>query len=244
MNNWEEYHTLWRDRDEMPSNPRIIKAISSLGEVKGKKILEIGSGMGRDSIHLARLGADVTLLDSNGLALDQAKALAEKYGVEITTVHQDLFAWGEDEEKYDIVFSQGLLEHFMFPLEVLLRKKMLCKKGGYIIADTPQTFHLHTLFKKILLLFGKWPPGAEHQFTINELENFFKIIHIPAIQSYGDWSHPYYLKKIFYRLFLGGKKIPKKEYVDNWLYKWMRTKRFSLYTMQHILVVGRNIQED
>ena len=241
MSNWKEYHTQWRYRDETPANPRIIKAILSLGEVEGKKILEVGSGMGRDSIHLTRLGADVTILDNNELALSQARILAEKYDVEIKTISRDLFIWGKDEKSYDIVFSQGLLEHFMFPLEVLLRKKMFCKVGGYIIADVPQTYHLHTVFKKLLYIFGKWPPGKEHQLTIKDLEEDFKIAGLPIIDRYGDWSHPNYFKKIFYRLFLGGKEIPKKECKDSWLYRYLRTKRIGLYTMQHIGVIGKNI---
>ena len=61
--NWNKYHAQWMYRDEIPANPRTIKAILSRLDVKNKKILEVGSGTGRDSIYLAKLGAECVLLD-------------------------------------------------------------------------------------------------------------------------------------------------------------------------------------
>ena len=75
---WETYHKQWKDRLEVPANPRTIKAILSILDIKNKKILEVGSGSGRDSVYMAKLGADCYLVDYVEDPLKIAKKIAEK----------------------------------------------------------------------------------------------------------------------------------------------------------------------
>lgn len=116
--------------------------------VKGMKpgvALDVGTGQGRNAVFLAREGWDVTGMDISQVALDAARANADKSGVRIRTekAAYDTFAFGVD--KWDlivIVFAWApvsdpvfvsklraslrpggavLFEHFIGPLSPMIR---------------------------------------------------------------------------------------------------------------------------
>ena len=61
---WDDYWKKQDDLDDAYSNEdRLIDGLLQLMDPKGKKILEVGGGSGRDSIRLAQMGADVTVID-------------------------------------------------------------------------------------------------------------------------------------------------------------------------------------
>lgn len=53
-------------------------------------VLCLGDGEGRNGVHLAGLGHEVTSVDGSAVGLAKARRLAEERGVEIRTVHADL----------------------------------------------------------------------------------------------------------------------------------------------------------
>lgn len=61
------------------------------------RALDVGCGEGADAVWLARRGWEVTGLDPSGVALDRARALAERAGVEVTWVHAGLADAGADD---------------------------------------------------------------------------------------------------------------------------------------------------
>src|SRR5690606_14007789 len=56
----------------------------------GLKVLELGSGRGGLGLHLARLGAHVTLVDFSPTALEQAEKIFGLENLEVTTVVGDV----------------------------------------------------------------------------------------------------------------------------------------------------------
>lgn len=58
-------------------------------DLDGVRILHLQSHIAFDSISMARLGAEVTCVDFSEVALDRARELAERCGVEIETVRAD-----------------------------------------------------------------------------------------------------------------------------------------------------------
>jgi len=73
----------------------------SLKNLQGKKVLEIGSGSGLQSIVAAKQGAIVTAVDINSLAVKCTKHNAEKNNVQINCFQSDLFS--HIKEKFDII---------------------------------------------------------------------------------------------------------------------------------------------
>ena len=77
------------------------------GDVRGKRLLDMGCGDGAEMLEWARAGADVTGVDNSSVQLAAAQRNAEKLDVECTLVQADLLRLPEDllRGEFDIVFS-------------------------------------------------------------------------------------------------------------------------------------------
>jgi 2-polyprenyl-3-methyl-5-hydroxy-6-metoxy-1,4-benzoquinol methylase len=95
---------------------------------RGKKVLEIGCGIGTDTINFARAGAHVTTVDLSEKSMELARTRASIFGLE----SQIRFLPGNAEhlstfvpvEPYDLIYSFGVIHHTPHPEAVLdeLRK--------------------------------------------------------------------------------------------------------------------------
>jgi 2-polyprenyl-3-methyl-5-hydroxy-6-metoxy-1,4-benzoquinol methylase len=102
----------------------------------GKKVLEIGCGIGTDTINFARNGAQVTAVDVSEKSMGLAKKRAEVFGV------QDAirFYCGNAEElsklippeKYDLIYSFGVIHHTPHPERVIEQIQSFVKPGTEI----------------------------------------------------------------------------------------------------------------
>jgi SAM-dependent methyltransferase len=63
-------------------------------EIPPGRVLSLAEGEGRNAVHLADLGYDVTAVDSSSIGLAKARRLAEERGVTINTVLADLAEFG------------------------------------------------------------------------------------------------------------------------------------------------------
>lgn len=82
-----------------------------LGDVKNKNILHLQCHFGQDSLALARLGANVTGVDFSEKAIDAAKELNSRLGLNTEFICSDVYNLPNIlNKKYDIVFtSYGVL---------------------------------------------------------------------------------------------------------------------------------------
>ncbi len=96
---------------------------------RGKKVLEIGCGIGTDSINFARAGADVTVVDLSDESLQLCETRFDVYGLK---AH---FYLGDAEElskvvpveNYDLIYSFGVIHHTPRPERVMEQVKLYCK---------------------------------------------------------------------------------------------------------------------
>ena len=88
---------------------------------KGKRVLEIGCGLGTDGVNFARAGADYTAIELSSASLDLAKQRFDVFGL------KGRFHHGNSEEllsvvpveKYDLVYSFGVIHHTVHPEKVI-----------------------------------------------------------------------------------------------------------------------------
>jgi SAM-dependent methyltransferase len=197
LDHWDVFWQKKADYEKVYSNEgRIAANLEPYFDVRGKRVLEVGSGTGRDSAELARQGAFVFVLDRSFKAMDIIRRLMKDRGVPLFPVIGDVAHLPFARGSFDLVFHQGLLEHFTDPLTVLSENHRILDKGGFILVDVPQRYHPYTLVKHVLMALGHWFAGWETEYTIDGLEDtvtragFAEIVH-----RYGTWMNP----SFFYR---------------------------------------------
>lgn len=94
---------------------------------RGKKILEIGCGLGTDTMNFARAGANVTAVDLSDESLKLAKQRAKVFGLEDRIT---FFQANAEElssvvpvESYDLIYSFGVIHHTPHPEAVIAQIK-------------------------------------------------------------------------------------------------------------------------
>ena len=85
----------------------------------GKRVLEIGCGLGTDTMNFARAGAQVTAIDLSSKSLDLARQRAEVFGLQdrVTFIEADAERLSEfvGPAEYDLVYSFGVIHHTPHP---------------------------------------------------------------------------------------------------------------------------------
>ncbi len=246
---WEEADTLDLD-DVYGTDGRLVREITGLGDLQGKRILEVGAGTGRDAVALAKAGAEVLTLDYVPGSLGLTIKAAGMSGVTVSPVCGDGTASPFADETFDVVFHQGLLEHFRDPLPMLRDNIRILKPGGCLVVDVPQTFHYYTLGKRVLIALNKWFAGWETEFTIGELEKLVRAEGLQVQRSYGDWMVPGLWYRAMRKIIMTrtGKKLPMfpepipalARLGEAWRRAFGRT-RLSLYTTPTIGVIARKV---
>lgn len=89
----------------------------------GKKVLEIGCGIGTDTINFARHGAQVTAVDLTEKSLEVARQRAKVFGLEDRIRFYQANAEELNQhvpvEQYDLVYSFGVIHHTPHPERVV-----------------------------------------------------------------------------------------------------------------------------
>jgi len=86
--------------------------LNTIIESKTRKILEVGAGTGTMSVFLSNLGFEVTTLDNDPKILEIAQQVKDKFNGQNYLQKGDAFKLPFADDSFDLVFHQGLLEHF------------------------------------------------------------------------------------------------------------------------------------
>jgi ubiquinone/menaquinone biosynthesis C-methylase UbiE len=91
--------------------PELFASMNSAGPGAAPKLLEIGCGIGVDSIQLAKRGYAVTAVDLTENALTVARQFAERRGVSIDFRLGNAEGLDFPDQSFDAVYSFGVLHH-------------------------------------------------------------------------------------------------------------------------------------
>ena len=172
-----------------------MEQVLAQGPVRGRRVLEVGAGSGRDSIALASEGAIPFILDYSMASLETARGVARRHGMAPILVRADALRLPFRDGAFDVVFHQGLLEHFRDPMPLLTENVRALKEEGILLVDVPQRWHLYTLLKHAMIATGTWFAGWETEFSIGELERLLHRAGVRVVHRYGAWMVP----GLFYR---------------------------------------------
>ena len=111
----------------------------------GKKIIDLGSGTGENSISLAKWGAKLTLVEMNKDALEISKKVFSNYAPNMSKhkfINSSLYEINLNilKEKFDISHSRGVFMHVADKAKAFKILASLTKPGGYIIYGDRNTY--------------------------------------------------------------------------------------------------------
>lgn len=113
-----------------------IPRFADFARWEGKRVLEIGCGIGTDTINFARAGAVVTAIDLSPHSIDVARQRARVFGLEdcITFVEcnaEDLSPV-RPSAPFDLVYSFGVLHHTPIPAAALTQIREVIAESGIL----------------------------------------------------------------------------------------------------------------
>jgi SAM-dependent methyltransferase len=180
---WDEFWASSPGMEDVYANDdRLVRFLLARIDVRGKSVLEVGAGTGRDSLALARAGARVIAFDYSDQSLRLIGSIA---GEEMDVVCGDALALPFAEASFDVVFHQGLLEHFRRPQDLLRENHRVLRAGGFLLVDVPQRWHYYTLLKHALMVTNRWFAGWETEFSAGELERLLREAGFEISGAYG-----------------------------------------------------------
>ena len=100
-----------REAFTLPTCPENRWIHASLGDVRGKTVLELGAGLGEASAWFAMHGANVIATDLSGGMLVLARRVAELHGAEVTAVQMDGAVLALADASVDVVYGANVLHH-------------------------------------------------------------------------------------------------------------------------------------
>ena len=111
-----------------------IPAFADFERWRGKRVLEVGCGIGTDSINFARAGAQLTAVDLSSESLRLAAERADVMGVadriEFIQANAEELTARLTGEPYDLVYSFGVVHHTPRPNLALAAMRALTVPGG------------------------------------------------------------------------------------------------------------------
>ncbi|MFL5815136.1 MAG: class I SAM-dependent methyltransferase [Bdellovibrionia bacterium] len=97
---------------ESGSCPENRQVIRWMGDLRGKRVLDIGCGLGESSVYFAKKGALVTAVDISPGMLQVTNRLASRHGVAVETVEASAMDLSQvSDGQYDFVYAANLLHH-------------------------------------------------------------------------------------------------------------------------------------
>jgi ubiquinone/menaquinone biosynthesis C-methylase UbiE len=207
---WEEtlqaqdYQRLAEDR--LHSRSAFYRELrKTLVGVRSPVILEVGCGT---SIDLNVLGLSLkgsrcfgTDLSLNSIAV--SRKVAETLGNRTLYFVADTSHLPVKSECFDLVYSQGLLEHFQDPIPVAQEQARVLKKGGVLIINVPQKYTGYTLMKRRMMRSGTWKLGWETEFSYWDLKRLGQRLALRERKTFGyqywkSWREPLFVLRDLY----------------------------------------------
>jgi ubiquinone/menaquinone biosynthesis C-methylase UbiE len=122
---------------------------------KDKKVLEVGCGIGTDSVNFARAGAQLTAVDLSEKSLALAQRRFDLYGLQgqFFSANAEHLSAVVPVEPYDLIYSFGVIHHTTHPERVLSELLKYCHRDTELRIMLYSKWSWKVLW--ILLTYGK-----------------------------------------------------------------------------------------
>ena len=129
-----------RDAPSARSHWRQVAALL-LGDVRGKRLLDFGCGVGGDALHFAQLGARVTGFDSSEVGIAWLKKRAAQLRLALLAIHGRCEATNFAADTFDRVHGHAIL-HQVGVERGLAEVRRVLRPGGVAVFLEPVREHV------------------------------------------------------------------------------------------------------
>lgn len=167
-----------------------IPEAANFAATAGKRVLEIGCGLGTDGVQFAKAGADYTGVDLTQAAVDLARRNFESRGLSGTFQTADAENLDFPDNSFDLVYSHGVLHHTPGTARAIREVHRVLRPGGQAIV---MLYHRHSynhvvnirLLRRVGAYMLKWNSGVRlvHDLTgepIESLQEHAKMVRTNA----------------------------------------------------------------
>lgn len=189
--------------DEVEAKKRFVEphtvAFADFPRWRGKRVLEVGCGIGTDAAAFARAGADYTGVELSGESLNLARRRFEVYGLsgrfilgDAEQLHRFL-----EPQTFDLIYSFGVLHHTVNP------RRAVAQLSLYAGPDTELKLMLYAArsWKSAMIAAGLDQPEAQSRcpiarmFTVKGVEEllfpYFRVANIEQRHIFPYQVEPY-----------------------------------------------------
>jgi len=226
-----------------------IPGFAEFARWSGKRVLEIGCGIGTDTINFARAGAQVTTVDLSEKSMELARKRAAIFGLQ----DRIRFCLGNAEqlsgfvavEPYDLIYSFGVIHHTSNPGAVLEQLRQYARPGTTIKI---MVYHRRSYkVARILMTEGK---GKFWRLSELVAQNSEAQTGCPVTYTYTRRAGRELLERHGFRVtgihvdHIFPYRIPdyvKYQYVKEWYFRWMPQTMFRALERRfgwHLLLDG------
>ena len=170
---------------------RAYIALKECGDVREKRILDVGCGSGRISVPLAERGAVIVGIDYSLSMLNLARNFAKERKIEKNVEFKGVdFMSDFNEGLFNITLALGVFDYIQNPIPFLSKMKTLTTEQ--ILASYPARFTPQAPIRKLWLCKRKCPV---YFYTKREIGRIYKAIELTNYEII-DYSAGYLVKAL------------------------------------------------
>ena len=213
---------------------------------RGKKVLEIGCGIGTDAVNFASHGAQVTAIDISAKSLEICRQRFEVYGLEgrFYSTNGEALSATVPVESYDLVYSFGSIHHTPNPVRVFQEILKYCGshtevrimlysrwswKALWIVIKYGRCAFLRA--RELVREYSEAQEGSPitYVYTFNDVRRLMRDFHILEMKK--EHIFPYAIEKYV-----------RYQYQRVWYFRWIPRPLFrwlECHVGWHTLVVAK-----
>ncbi len=114
--------------------------LKSIGPLHGKKLLDIGVGLGESSVYFALQGAEVTAVDISPAMVEKVISVARRHGVQLKGIVS-----GEElnlaADEFDLIYIANTIHHVADRAKLFAQMRRALRPGGRFFSIDPLAYN-------------------------------------------------------------------------------------------------------